>query len=147
MAWADTLGGFSIASGGVTLPHGLGMQIGGFCPHVSHGQALAVTYPEFTRYTWSSSIKKFAAVGRIFDPSLKSENDERAAEKSCIAIDDFLKRVGLWIDFKSLNVSKEEIRIIADHGQVLGDYKNNPKVASIDEMYEILIRSYERSGV
>ena len=34
MAWADTLGGLTNASAGVTLPHGLGMQVGGHCPHV-----------------------------------------------------------------------------------------------------------------
>jgi alcohol dehydrogenase class IV len=144
MAWADTLGGLCISSGGVTLPHGLGMQVGGFCPHVSHGQALAIIYPEFTRYTCLSAVKKFAAVGRILDPSLVKESDGKAAEKSCEAIDAFLKKIGLWIGFKSLNVSKEEIRVIADHGQVLGDYKNNPRVATIDEMYGILIKSWER---
>ena len=144
MAWADTLGGMAIASGGVTLPHGLGMQIGGFCPHVSHGQSLAVFYPEFTRFTWQSAPEKFAALGRLLDPALKTADDREAAEGGCGAIDGFLKKIGLWTDFKSLNVSKEEIRIIADHGQVLGDYKNNPRIASIEEMYDMLIRCYER---
>jgi alcohol dehydrogenase class IV len=145
MAWADTLGGLAIASAGVTLPHGLGMQIGGNCPHVSHGEALAVQYPEFTRYTWQTAKEKFAAVGRIFNPALVAENDTVAAEKSCNAIDGFLKKIGLWIDFKSLKVTKEDIRAIADCGPVLWDYKNTPRVASIDEMYEMLIRCYERN--
>ncbi|MDR1446781.1 MAG: iron-containing alcohol dehydrogenase [Treponema sp.] len=144
MAWADTLGGMAIASGGVTLPHGLGMQIGGFCPHVSHGQSLAVFYPEFTRFTRPQAVQKFAVLGRIADAALLHENDEKAAEAGCNAIDGFLQKIGLWIDFKSLNVSKEEIRIIADHGQVLGDYKNNPRIASIEEMYSMLMRCYER---
>jgi alcohol dehydrogenase class IV len=78
------------------------------------------------------------------DVTLINENDEKAAEANCGAVEGFLKRIGLWIDFKSLNVSKEEIRIIADHGQVLGDYKNNPRIASIQEMYDMLIRCYER---
>ncbi|MDR3146947.1 MAG: iron-containing alcohol dehydrogenase, partial [Treponema sp.] len=64
MAWADTVGGMVIAAAGVTLPHGLGMQIGGHCPQVSHGQSLAVFYPEFTRYTWRAAPEKFAALGR-----------------------------------------------------------------------------------
>jgi alcohol dehydrogenase class IV len=145
MAWADTLGGLVIAAAGVTLPHGLGMQIGGHCPHVSHGQALAVQYPEFTRYTWASAKEKFAAVGRIFDPALAAETDAGAAEKSCGAIDRFLKKIGLWIDFKSLNVTKEDIRTIAGCGQVLGDYKNNPRIASLDEMCDLLMRCYERN--
>jgi alcohol dehydrogenase class IV len=144
MAWADTLGGLVISSAGVTLPHGLGMQIGGHCPHVSHGQSLAVFYPEFTRYTYSSAPEKFAAVGRLLNPALVNEDDTVAAEKSCDAVDSFLRRIGLWTDFKSLKVSKEEIRDIAACGHVLGDYKNNPRIASLDEMRDMLLRCYER---
>ena len=144
MAWADTLGGLTNASAGVTLPHGLGMQIGGHCPHVTHGQALAVFYPAFTRYTYSFAERKFAAVGRIFNPSLNSENDAVAARKCCEEIDRFLKKIGLWINFKSLNVGKEDIREIADCGQVLGDYANNPRIASIPEMYDLLMSCYDR---
>ena len=145
MAWADTLGGLTNASAGVTLPHGLGMQIGGHCPHVTHGQALAVFYPAFTRYTYSAAEQKFAAVGRIFDPALEQESDAVAAEKSCEAIDNFLKKIGLWISQKDLNVTKEDIREIADCGQVLGDYANNPRVATIPEMYDLLMSCYERT--
>ncbi len=144
MAWADTLGGFTNSNAGVTLPHGLGMQVGGHCPHVTHGQALAAIYPEFTRYTYPSAVEKFAKVGRIFNPALCQENDETAAEKACEAIDDFLKKINLWIGFKDLKVTKEDIREIADCGQVLGDYLNNPRVATIDEMYELLMACYER---
>lgn len=144
MAWADTLGGLTNSSAGVTLPHGLGMQIGGHCPHVTHGQSLAVFYPAFTRYTYSSAIRKFAAVGRIFEPSLVQVSDEVAAEKSCDAIDTFLKKIGLWLSFEKLNVSKDDIREISKCGQVLGDYKNNPRVASIDEMYDLLMQCYTR---
>lgn len=144
MCWADTLGGFTNSNAGVTLPHGLGMQVGGHCPKVTHGQALAAIYPEFTRYTYPAAVEKFAAVGRIFDPILKEADHQTAAVKACEAIDEFLKKIGLWIGFKDLGVTKEDIREIADCGQVLGDYLNNPKVASIDEMYEILMACYER---
>jgi alcohol dehydrogenase class IV len=145
MAWADTLAGYAIAESGVTLPHGLGMQISGHCPHVTHGQSLAVTYPEFTRFTWESDIPHFAAVGRIFNPSLNSASDKDDAKQCCEEIDAFLKKIDLWIGFSDLNVSKENLWEIADCGQVLGDYKNNPRIATIDEMYQILIASYTRS--
>ena len=138
MAWADTLGGLTNASAGVTLPHGLGMQIGGHCPHVTHGQSLAVFYPAFTRYTYPAAEHKFATVGRIFEPSLERESDAVAAERSCDAIDCFL------INVRELNVTKEDIREIADCGQVLGDYANNPRVATIPEMYELLMSCYDR---
>ncbi|HOM02036.1 MAG TPA: iron-containing alcohol dehydrogenase [Acetivibrio sp.] len=144
MALADTLGGLTNSNAGVTLPHGLGMQVGGHAPHVTHGQALAVIYPQFTRYTYAWAVQKFAKVGRIFNPALNELSDEEAAKEACGAIDDFLKKIGLWIGFKDVNVSKEQIRQIADDGQVLGDYLNNPRVATIDEMYEILMNCYER---
>ena len=144
MAWADTLGGLAIAAGGVTLPHGLGMQISGHCPHVAHGQSLAVTYPEFTRYTCHSAEKKFAAVGRLFNPMLAEMSDAAAAEACCLEIDLFLQRIGLWIGFSDLGVSMEDLRQIADDGQVLGDYRNNPRVATIEEMYDMLVKCWHR---
>lgn len=144
MAYVDSLGGYTNSNAGVTLPHGLGMQVGGHCPHVTHGQALAIIYPEFTRYTYSAAIDKFADVGRIFNPELRNKSNEEAAERCCEAIDDFLKDIGLWIGFEDLNVTKEEIREIADCGQVLGDYLNNPRVATIEEMYELLMKCYNR---
>jgi alcohol dehydrogenase class IV len=145
MAWADTLGGIAIASAGVTLPHGLGMQVGGHCPQVAHGQALAVIYPEFTRYTYKSALEKFAAVGRLFNPDLETATDEKAAELSCDEIDSFIKEIGIWHNFKELGVSEEEIRLIADDGHVLGDYKNNPRIATIEEMYQMLKVCYDRN--
>lgn len=144
LAWADTLGGITIATAGVTLPHGLGMQVGGHCPQVAHGQALAVIYPEFTRYTYKSAIEKFAAVGRIFNPELKSISNEKAAERCCDEIDVFIKKIGVWSNFKKLGVSEEDIRLIAEDGQVLGDYKNNPRIATLEEMYQMLKACYER---
>ena len=144
MAWVDTLGGMTNACAGTTLPHGLGMQIGGHCPHVTHGQALAVLYPSFTRYTRPAAVEKFAAVARVLEPSLADADDETASLRCCELIDEFLKKIGLWIGFADLHVSKEEIRKIADCGQVLGDYKRNPRVATIDEMYTLLMDSYTR---
>ncbi len=144
MAWADCLAGLCIAAAGVTLPHGIGMTIGGYCPHVMHGEALAVTYPEFTRYTYPYAVKQFATMGRIFDLELNHTSDEEAAARSCGALDRFLQRIGMWLSFEGLRVSRDELVVIADHSRVLPDYKNNPRVATRDEIYEILEKSYRR---
>lgn len=144
MAWADSLAGLCIANAGVTLPHGVGMTIGGYCPHVMHGEALAVTYPEFTRFTYPYAAARFATVGRIFDPNLVNVSDHEAAEGLCVALDEFLKEIGMWLSLEGLQVTEEEVIQIADHSQVLPDYKNNPRVATRDEILEILQRSYRR---
>ncbi len=145
MAWADTLAGLCIANAGVTLPHGIGMTIGGQCPQVAHGEALAVVYPEFTRFTYASAPEKFAAMGRILNPALAGLDDDAAAAQSCEAVDEFLKRINLWLSLKGLGVSVEDVVAIADNSRVLPDYKNNPRIADRDEIYNILMASYERA--
>lgn len=140
MAWADTLGGLAISSGGVTLPHGVGMQISGHCPQVSHGLSLSVLYPEFTRFTCTSAVPEFARVGRMFNHELYQVSDEEAAQRCCDEIDAFIKKIGMWTTFEQLNVSHEDIRQIADCAHVLGDYKNNPRIAEIDTVYEMMMR-------
>jgi len=84
MAWADTLAGLCIANAGVTLPHGIGMAVSGIYPHVMHGESLAVVYPAIMRYTHHTAPKKFAQVGRIFEPSLNDVDDEAAAAEPAI---------------------------------------------------------------
>jgi alcohol dehydrogenase class IV len=142
MAWADTLAGLCIANSGVTLPHGIGMAIGGLYPHVSHGEALAVVYPAILRYSWRAAPAKFAAVGRILDKKLAAEKGLRAAEMSCQAIVRFLKRIGLDLTFRDLRVPKEELAALALQSLVLPDYKNHPKIATLEDVSRILGESH-----
>ena len=144
MAWASTLAGLCIANAGVTLPHGIGMTIGGQCPQVMHGEAMAVTYPEFTRFTYPYAIGRFAAVGRILNPHLENESEEIAAERSCEEVDQLLKRIGMWLSLEGLGVSEDDVVTIADNSQVLPDYKSNPRIASRDEIHKILTKSFRR---
>ena len=144
LAWADTLAGLCIAAAGVTMPHGIGMAISGMYPHVAHGVALAVNYPAFTRFTWASAIPQFAAMGRIFDPSLESDSDETAAEKSCDVLDVFLKKIGMWTSLEELNVPEDELGVLTKQSMVLPDYTNNPRLATDDEMAEVIRACYRR---
>lgn len=145
MAWADTLAGLCIANAGTTLPHGIGMTIGGQCPHVMHGEALAVIYPEFSRFTYPYAVGRFAAIGRVLNPELKNASDEMAGEKCCEEIDKLLKNIGMWLSLEGLGVSQADVVAIADNSRVLPDYKNNPRIASRDEIYDILSNSFRRS--
>jgi alcohol dehydrogenase class IV len=144
MAWADTLAGLCIANAGVTLPHGMGMAIGGMYPHIMHGEALAVTYPDFMRYTYKSAVKQFATIGRIFNDDLTSENDNVAAEKSCEEIDKFLKEIGMWLSLEGFKVPESELPQLAERCLVLPDYKSNPRIATLEDVTELLKQSLRR---
>jgi alcohol dehydrogenase class IV len=145
LAWADTLGGLCIANAGVTLPHGMGMAIGGIYPKVAHGEALAVVYPEITRFTYASGIEQYSTLGRIINPALESESDEAAAEKSCQELDNFLKDIGMYFGLSDFEIPEDELDALADQCMVLPDYKNNPKVPDLKDVRQILQDAYNRS--
>lgn len=141
MAWADTLGGLSIANAGVTLPHGIGMAMSGLYPYVAHGEALAAVYPAIMSYTYGTSIAKFADVGRLFDPALLRVGDAEAAKRSCDALDTFLREIGLRMTLKDLKIPGDELKALAKASMILPDYKNHPRLATVDEILDILNKS------
>lgn len=142
MALADLLAGLCIANAGVTLPHGMGMAIGGMYPNVAHGEALAIVYPAFTRFTWKSAVRQFAKLARLLNYDLINVADELAAEKAVTEVDNFLKRIGLWISLKEKGMPENEINALAKQCMVLPDYKGNPRVATEEEMIELVKQSY-----
>ena len=144
MAVADTFAGLCIANAGVTLPHGVGMAISGMYPHVMHGESLSIIYPAFSKFTYGHAVPQFAAIGRIFNPELNSVSDEAAAEQSCDEIDKFIKSVGMWMSLKDAKMPEEEIPALAEQSMVLPDYQGNPRVATPEEMHELIKESYYR---
>jgi len=144
LAWADTLAGLCITNAGVTLPHGIGMTISGQYPRVMHGEALAVVYPEFTRFTFPYASERFAIVGGILNTALIGMPTEEAAAQACEEIDHFIKSIGMWLSLNGLDITREDIIAIAENSRVLPDYKNNPRIATQDEIYTILSASFNR---
>jgi alcohol dehydrogenase class IV len=138
MAWADTLAGLCIANAGVTLPHGMGMAIGGMYPHVAHGEALAIVYPTFAEFTWEAAIPQFSKIARLMNPDLKSVTDHEAAAHSPVEIDKFLKNIGLCKNLRDIGMPEQEVPKLAEQCMVLPDYEGNPRVATKSEMLELV---------
>jgi len=123
----------------VTLPHGVGMAIGGMYPHVAHGVALAIVYPAFARFTWRSAVPQFARLARVLDPTLVDRPDPVAAERSSRLVEDFLENIGLRLGLADMGIPEAELSKLAEQSMVLPDYKSNPRVATPAEM-EALVR-------
>ena len=146
MSMATTFGGICITNVGTTLPHAIGMSIGGNVSNVMHGEALAIMYPEINRWTWKHKVKEYAIVGRIFNPGLKDESDEVAAEKACDEIENFMKKIGLWISLEDKKVSESDLKGIVDDTMKIPNYKFHPKVPDLEEINDLIKRSYKTRG-
>ncbi len=142
MAWADTLAGLCIANAGVTLPHGMGMAIGGMYPHVAHGQALAIVYPACTEYTWENAVDQYAFLSRTFNCEMNGVGDYEAAGLASDEISKFLKKIDLQQKLEDVGMPESEIGALAKQSMVLPDYENNPKVATYNDMLELVRASY-----
>ena len=53
-----------------------------------------------------SCIDKFAELYRLLKPADQEPDDRIAAEKACAAMDDFLKEIGMWFNWKSLGIDE-----------------------------------------
>ena len=144
LALADTLAGLCIANAGVTLPHGIGMAIGGMYPNVMHGEALALNYPAFTRFTYEHAIKEFAFLGRSLHSPLINESAHKAAEQACDELDDFLKKIKMWYGLSEFDIPEEELDKLAIQSLVLPDYKNNPIIPTLEETKKIIKSCFNR---
>jgi alcohol dehydrogenase class IV len=138
LAWADTLGGLCIAAAGVTLPHGIGMAMGGLFPAVAHGEALAAVYPTVLRYSGGHAIARFATLARTINESLQHAPDDAAAEACGPAVEAFLNAIDLRLTLADIGVPAESLPRLARQSLVLPDFRNHPRVASEAEVLELL---------
>ncbi|MFX1480476.1 MAG: iron-containing alcohol dehydrogenase [Promethearchaeota archaeon] len=145
LSYAALLGGLSITTVGTTLPHGIGMAIGGHVSGLTHGETLAVMYPEINRLTWKYAITKYATVGRLFNNNLEEKPDEVAAEKACDEMDQFLKKIGMWTSLAAKDVHESEIEPIANDSIKLRNYTLHPKVVNLEEILNLIKKSYKRT--
>lgn len=142
LAWADTLSGLCIANAGVTLPHGMGMAIGGMYPQVAHGQALAIVYPAFAEFTGQAAPEQFASLARLFDGALCAETDESLAGITWKLLDGFIADLGLKKSLREIGMPESEMEDLAKQCMVLPDYQGNPRVPTPEDMLGLVKKCY-----
>ncbi|MHA1727366.1 MAG: hypothetical protein ACTSWY_01380 [Promethearchaeota archaeon] len=80
----------------------------------------------------------------MFNPALKDESDNLAAEKACNEINKFLKKIGMWMSLKDKNVPEDVLDTIAEDNFKLPDYTNHPIEIDLEKTKELLKNSYTR---
>ena len=131
-----------ILRAGVTLPHGMGMAIGGLYPHVAHGQALAIVYPAFLGYTHAAAVPQFSWLAHQIDPATRALDDARAAAAAAALLTGFIERIGIAQKLRDVNVPESDLEALTDSCLVLPDYKSNPRVTTREEMAQLVRASW-----
>ena len=101
MSMADTLAGRALANSGAQAPHPLSEIIGGIT-HLPHGEALAVVFPAFVRFSTEANREKYGRVAKLFCPQAES------ADELYDLLAAFLKEIGLYRKLKEMGISEQE---------------------------------------
>lgn len=143
MAYADTLAGMGIANVGTTLPHSIGQPISGKCPWVSHGQSLALVYPEFLKFEQDFCVAKAAKVARLANKAYENLSDEEAASHLSEEIIKLQKDTKIYTSLKKLNVPKEYIEELVRDAMNCPDTYVVNHIPTADEVRQMLLNMWE----
>ena len=76
----------------------------------AHGAGLAVTMPAVFKYVFRHDVTRFAKLAvRVWGCQMDYENPERTALEGIAALENFLKRIGMPLNFTELGAKEEDI--------------------------------------
>lgn len=107
LLYAQTLAGVGLSNAGAAAPHPLAEIIGGI-GNISHGESLALVFPEFLANNYKNNIDKFANVARLFDQELEKIEDIEAASQLGNLIKQFLIDLDLYYSFDDYNIKENQ---------------------------------------
>ncbi len=91
---AQLMAGISLSNAGANAPHPLSEILGGLT-HISHGESLALLYPEFIQETYNRFHTRMDEVGKIFGMDIKE------------GVISFLNEINMYKTWQTYNISKE----------------------------------------
>ncbi len=141
MAFANTMAGFSIAVGIVTVCHGLAHSVGGVVG-TTHGETLAAMTPQTMRFSMKANPDKFKNIGMFLRDEYINIGQYQL-EDSVEEVEELIKDIGLDNGLTSLGVKEEHIEEIADGviNYMGGSIEIDPMDLSKEDLIEIIKES------
>ena len=130
MAKASMLTGLAFSNTQTTICHAVSYPMTAHFS-ISHGQAVAITLPEFLKET-IPVLQKERKESLLH--ALGAENENKARMRM-IAL---MKKIGLATKLSQLGIKKEDIRLIVSEGFHPDRVKNAPKILTPEELQKML---------
>ncbi|MFC1467140.1 iron-containing alcohol dehydrogenase [Verrucomicrobiota bacterium] len=134
MMLASAISGICLANSGLGLAHGIAAALGAL-HKVPHGIACGILLPHVIEYNATGCIDELreAFASMLGQPSATSDTVERGIDK----LKNLLPALDVPVDLKHLNLSEEELRLLAEKSK--GNSLNgNPIPMDSDSVYNFL---------
>lgn len=135
LLYAQTLAGIGLSNAGAAAPHPIAEIIGGI-GNISHGESLALIFPEYLQSSYKDNIIKFAKVSRIFNEELELQSDMEAASQLGSIIKNLLIDLNLYFTFDDYKITDRQFSNIINC-PILGFLPFGSK----EELQEIIVNS------
>lgn len=112
MALGNTLAGFAIAVGIVTVCHGLAHSVGGIAG-TTHGETLAAMTPHTMRFSMRATPDKFKNIGMFLRDECVNLGDN-LLEDSVTEVEKLIRDIGLDVPLSKQGVKEKDIERIAE---------------------------------
>ena len=138
LAWAATLAGAAIASGGVALPHAIAQPVSGLTG-APHGATIAACMTNILALSYEAAPARFAAIAETLKPSDGTLPLDEQASLCPTLVDQLLGEIGLRVSFSDFGMTEGDIDK-ATHIALTGysfDIDCHPKEVSPDDIRRI----------
>lgn len=120
------------------MVHMLGHSVGVYTD-ATHGMTLSAVSLPYYRYILPYGLKKFKRFAKeVWEVDTTGKSDEEVAKEGLIAMEDWMKKLGVAMNLRELGVKEDMIEDIAN-GTIL--LKHGYKQLSREEVIEILKKS------
>lgn len=109
---------------------------------VHHGLANAVVLPYVMEFNVKTVERKYARVGRIFDPGLTGAPEGEAARSAIESVKDLNSRIGIASNLRELGVAEKDLAPLAEAASKDGCRLTNPRECGLDEFKELFQKAY-----
>jgi alcohol dehydrogenase class IV len=142
MALASTLAGLAFSNCAVALVHALEYPIGAVL-HCSHGAGNGLLLPYVMRFNLPAKTAAFAKIAHLLGEDTRGCNEQEAAERSIVAVEQLRKKIGIPERIRELGGTREQLPTFAAKAYAIKRLRDvNPRVASEADLLGILEAAY-----
>lgn len=128
--------GMAFSNASLGAVHAMSHSLGGLLD-LPHGECNAILLEHLVKYNFKYSTDRFRKISSAMGLDLARENDEFVLRILIEKIRELRTGVGIRNDFKSINIDKSQIPILAENALKDACMVTNPAIPSKDDIEEI----------
>lgn len=137
MLLASTMAAMAFNSTRLGLAHALAMPLGAEAK-IPHGDVVSILLPPVMHYNATGNVEKFARIADIFGEQTDGVSRRDAADLGVSAVERLARDVGAPSRLSEYGVKEADLPSLAEGGMASGNIAVNPRVATKDDLVEIM---------